>query len=138
MRPALVLGFSLNRVRVDVMTKPTDLDNPTERAVEASAVESEIREFVRRDAAGVRRSPETDSAPAASNIGTLVQHVAGSSIAEIDRLISELRTLRELLLSQGARVQREITKYARLNQSVVQSTKILSEALGKWKNEDAR
>ena len=120
------------------MTKPTDVDNPTERAVEARAVESEIREVVRRDVAAVRRSPETDSAPAASSVGTLVQHVAGSSIAEIDRLISELRTLRELLLSQGARVQREITKYARLNQSVVQSTKILSEGLVKWKNEDAR
>jgi hypothetical protein len=120
------------------MTKPTDLDSPTEGAVETSAVESEIREFVRRDIVAVRRSPETDSAPAASNVGSLVQHVAGSSIAEIDRLTSQLRTLREQLLSQGARVQREITKYARLNQAVAQSTKIVSEGLGKWKNEDAR
>ena len=63
MRPALALGSPLNRVRVDVMTKPTDVDNPTERAVEARAVESEIREVVRGDVAAVRRSPETDSAP---------------------------------------------------------------------------
>jgi hypothetical protein len=120
------------------MTKPTDLVNPTASAVEPSAVESEIREFVRRDVAAARRLPETDSAPAPNNIGTLMHHVAGSSIAEIDRLTSELSTLREQLLSQGARVQREITKYARLNQSVAQSTKILTEGLGKWKNEDAR
>ena len=120
------------------MTEPIDLDNPTESAGGASAVELEIREFVRRDVAAVRRRSETNSAPAASNIGTLVQHVAGSSIAEIDRLTSELRTLREQLLSQGARVQREITKYAHLSQSVVQSTKIVSEGLGRWKNEDGR
>jgi hypothetical protein len=120
------------------MAKPIDLDNLTEGAMVVSAVESEIREVVRRDVAAVRRPPETDSAPAANNIGTLVHRVAGSSIAEIDRLTSELSILREQLLSQGARVQREITKYARLNQSVALSTKILSEGVGKWKNEGAQ
>ena len=109
------------------MIIPTDFE--TESAMEAS-----IREVVRREVAAVRRSPETDSAPAANNnICTLVHHVAGSSIAEIDRLTSELSTLREQLLSQGARVQREITKYAHLNQSVAQSSKILSEGAWKWK-----
>jgi len=116
------------------MIIPTDFDNPTEGAMAASPVESEIREVVRRDVAAVRRSPETDSAPAANNnIGILVGHVAGSSIAEIDRLTSELSALREQLLSQGARVQREIIKYAHLNQSVAQSSKILSEGAWKWK-----
>ena len=123
---------------VDVMVlfkrgEPTDLDESTE-----SAVEAEIREFVRRDVATPRQSPEADSEVVANGISTLLQRVTGSSVAEIDRLTSELHNLRELLRSEGARVQREITEYARLSQSAMQSTKIISESLVKWKNGDAR
>ena len=123
---------------VDVMVlfkrgEPTDLDESTE-----SAVEAEIREFVRRDVATPRQSPEADSEVVANGISTLLQRVAGSSVAEIDRLRSELHNLRELLRSEGARVQREITEYARLSESTMQSTKIISESLVKWKNGDAR
>ena len=123
---------------VDVMVlfkrgEPTDLDESTE-----SAVEAEIREFVRRDVATPLQSPEADSEVVANGISTLLQRVAGSSVAEIDRLRSELHNLRELLRSEGARVQREITEYARLSESTMQSTKIISESLVKWKNGDAR
>jgi hypothetical protein len=110
--------------------EPVDLDNSTE-----SAVEGEIREFVRRDVATLRRSPEADSEAVAGNIGTLLQRVAGSSVQEIDRLMGELHTLRELLQSEGARVQREITEYAHLSQSAMQSTKVITESLSKWKSE---
>jgi PleD family two-component response regulator len=99
-----------------------------------SAVEGEIREFVRRDVT-LRRTPEAESEAVANNIGTLLQRVAGSSVQEIDRLMTELRTLRELLQSEGARVQREITEYAHLSQSAMQSTKIITESLAKWKSE---
>ena len=107
-----------------------ELDKPTE-----SAVEGEIREFVRRDVATLRRSAEADSEVVANNITTLLQRVAGSSVQEIDRLMSELHTLRDLLQSEGARVQREITEYAHLSQSAMQSTKIINESLSKWKSE---
>ena len=100
-----------------------------------SAVEGEIREFVRRDVATLRRTPEAESEAVANNIGTLLQRVAGSSVQEIDRLTSELQTLREMLQNEGARVQREITEYAHLSQSAMQSTKIISESLAKWKGE---
>jgi hypothetical protein len=109
-----------------------ELDKSTE-----SAVEGEIREFVRRDVATLRRTPEADSEAVANNIGTLLQRVAGSSVQEIDRLMGELHTLRELLQSEGARVQREITEYAHLSQSAMQSTKIINESLSKWKAEGA-
>jgi hypothetical protein len=68
---------------------------------------TEIREIVRRDVARPRQSPEADSEVVANNISTLLQRVAGFSVAEIDRLTSELHTLRELLQSEGA--GREIT-----------------------------
>ena len=99
-----------------------------------SEVEGEIREFVRRDvASNLRRQPESDSEMVASNISSLLQRVAGTSVQEIDKLISELQTLREMLHAEGARVQREIVEYATLSQAAMQSTKIIAESLTHWK-----
>ncbi|HYZ44226.1 MAG TPA: hypothetical protein VE667_05160, partial [Xanthobacteraceae bacterium] len=55
-------------------------------------VEGEIREFVRRDVVGIRRQPESDSELVANNINQLLGRVAGTSVQEIDRLITELQT----------------------------------------------
>ncbi len=107
---------------------PDDLDRPVE-----SGVEGEIREFVRRDVAGLRRQPENDSELVANNISTLLQRVAGTSVQEIDKLISELQTLREMLATEGARVQKEIVEYATLSQAAMQSTRIIAESISHWK-----
>jgi hypothetical protein len=96
-------------------------------------VEGEIREFVRRDVATLRSRPENDSEMVASNIGNLLQRVAGTSVKEIDKLIAELQTLREMLHNEGARVQREIVEYAALSQAAMQSTRIIAESLTHWK-----
>ena len=104
--------------------------------IETSAeteVEGEIREFVRRDVVGVRRQPESDSELVANNINQLLQRVAGTSVQEIDKLITELQTLRDTLQSEAARVQREIVEYATLSQAALQSTKIIAESLTNWK-----
>ena len=103
-----------------------------DKAVE-SEVEGEIREFVRRDVATLRRHPESDSEIVASNINSLLQRVAGTSIQEIDKLIAELQTLRDRLNTEAARVQREIVEYATLSQAAMQSTKIIAESLTHWK-----
>jgi hypothetical protein len=103
-----------------------------ESAVETE-VEGEIREFVRRDVATLRRHPENDSEMVASHINSLLQRVAGTSIQEIDKLIAELQTLRERLSSEAARVQREIVEYATLSQAAMQSTKIIAESISSWK-----
>ena len=109
----------------------------TRESVEAekseTEVEGEIREFVRRDVATLRRQPESDSEMVASNISSLLQRVAGTSVQEIDKLIGELQTLREMLHAEGARVQREIVEYATLSQAAMQSTKIIAESLTHWK-----
>ena len=96
-------------------------------------VEGEIREFVRRDVVGIRRQPESDSELVANNINQLLGRVAGTSVQEIDRLITELQTLRDTLQSEAARVQREIVEYATLSQAALQSTKIIAESLTGWK-----
>ena len=61
------------------------------------------------------------------------RRVAGTSVQEIDKLISELKMLREMLQTEGARVQREIVEYATLTQAAMQSTKIIAESLTHWK-----
>jgi hypothetical protein len=106
-----------------------------ETATAETAVEGEIREFVRRDPSALRRSPETDSELVAGNINVLLQRVAGTSVQDIDRLISELQTLRDVLQNEGARVQREIAQYAHLSQSAMQSTRVIAESLQNWKSE---
>ena len=82
------------------------------------------------DAATVR-SPEAESEVVANSIGSLLQRVAGSSVEEIGQLIAELQTIRTLLESEGARVQREIIEYAHLSQSAMQTTKVIAESLGR-------
>jgi hypothetical protein len=103
-----------------------------DKAVETE-VEGEIREFVRRDVATLRRHPENDSEMVANNINALLQRVAGTSVQEIDKLIAELQTLRDRLNTEAARVQREIVEYATLSQAAMQSTKIIAESISNWK-----
>jgi len=94
-----------------------------------NAMENDIQEFVRRDVAMLRRAPDHESELVVNNIGALVQRASGSSLAEIDRLMTELQKLRERLESEGARVQREIAEYAYFTQSSIESTKIIAESL---------
>ena len=99
---------------------PTDLDR-------VEAVEGQIREYVRQKPAP-SRSPDAGEVTA-NNMNTFLQRVAGFSIAEIDRIIAELHTLREVLQSKGEQIQREIAEYSHLTQSAIQSTKIITETL---------
>ena len=81
------------------------------------------------EVAAERRTPEeAEREVVANQLGTLIQRVADSSVREIDGLIGELETLRENLYSEGARVQQEISEYALLSQSAMQSTRSSTQA----------
>ncbi|MGY4476976.1 hypothetical protein [Bradyrhizobium sp. USDA 3364] len=126
--------------------------NRTEEATEAtsevdtnlaavSEVEAGIRDFVRNDIAYLRRpvaSPETAPADTngdatVSNVNSLIQRVAGTSLAEIEKLIGELESLRDLLHAEGQRVQREISGYAQLSQAAMKSTRMIADNVSQWK-----
>ena len=97
-------------------------------------MEGEIREFVRRDVVtNLGRQPENESEMVTSNLNSLLQRVAGTSVQEIDNLITELETLRDMLRSEAARVQREIVQYSTLTQGALQSTKTIAESLTQLK-----
>lgn len=94
--------------------------------------EGEIREFIRRDVSSRRpgsAEPAVTAQAESDNLNSLIQRVSGATIGEIDRLISELQTIRSLLQSEGDRVRREITGYAGLSQSAVATMKVINDTL---------
>jgi len=103
----------------------------------ANAFEGEIREFVRRDVAFLRRPRnETDPAadPATENLNSLIQRVSGASMEEIDRVILELQSVRDMLRQEGERVSREIAGYASLSHASMTAMKVIADSLTQWKS----
>lgn len=103
----------------------------------ATAFEGEIREFVRRDVATLRRQrSEGDAAadPAAENLNALIRRIAGASMEEIDRVILELQGIRDMLRSEGERVSRELAGYASLSHASMTAMKVIGDSLKQWKN----
>jgi hypothetical protein len=107
-----------------------------------SEVEAGIRDFVRNDVAYLRRPPSQAGSELAldptaeatvNNVNSLIQRVAGTSLAEIENLISELEGLRDLLHAEGQRVQREISGYAQLSQAAMKSTRMIADNVSQWK-----
>jgi len=114
----------------------------------ASEVEAGIRDFVRNDVAYLRRpvipgatEPAVPPVPtlepsheaAVNNVNSLIQRVAGNSLSEIENLISELESLRDVLHAEGQRVQREISGYAQLSQAAMKSTRMIADNVAQWK-----
>ena len=108
-----------------------------------SEVEAGIRDFVRNDVAYLRRpgttvstgenALESNTEATVNNVNSLIQRVAGTSLSEIENLISELEALRDLLHAEGQRVQREIAGYAQLSQAAMKSTRLIADNVAQWK-----
>jgi hypothetical protein len=107
-----------------------------------SEVEAGISDFVRNDIAYLRRPApgavssevlEPTHEATVNNVNSLIQRVAGTSLTEIENLISELESLRDLLHAEGQRVQREISGYAQLSQAAMKSTRMISDNVSQWK-----
>ena len=121
-----------------------------------SEVEAGIRDFVRNDIAYLRRpapgiqssgdaplEPKTEikleakleptQEATVNSVNSLIQRVAGTSLAEIENLIAELEALRDLLHAEGQRVQREISGYAQLSQAAMKSTRMIADNVTQWK-----
>jgi hypothetical protein len=103
-----------------------------------TAFEGEIREFVRRDIAYLRRHrndvEQPDSEPVIDNLNVLIRRVSGASMEEIDRVILELQGVREMLRSEGERVGREIAGYASLSHAAMTAMKVIGDSLMQWKS----
>jgi hypothetical protein len=129
--------------------KPIDIDADDDSNIATvNEVENDIRDFVRNDVAYLRR-PSTPALPGSAattassttdasettvaNVNSLIQRVAGASLAEIGKLIDELENLRDLLHTEGQRVQREISGYSQLSQAAMKSTRMIADNVAQWK-----
>jgi hypothetical protein len=123
-----ITGTTLMNAAPARTAKIEDTETPSE-------FEGEIREFIRRDVSHLRRPQNEASEAAVTNINSLLDRVSGSSVTEIDRLIADLRSVRDFLQSEGERVQREIQSYAQLSTVAMTSVKIIAESMGQWKSQ---
>ena len=130
----------MNAIRSE---KSESIDEDTEFAA-VSEVEAGIRDFVRNDVAYLRRPApgmlaggetalEPGTEATVNNVNSLIQRVAGTSLGEIENLIAELESLRDLLHAEGQRVQREISGYAQLSQAAMKSTRMIADNVAQWK-----
>jgi hypothetical protein len=120
-----------------------ELVEPVEQETAVSEVEAGIRDFVRNDVAYLRRPVpgqvisdgplEAAHEATVNSVNSLIQRVAGTSLAEIENLVAELESLRELLHAEGQRVQREISGYAQLSQAAMKSTRMVADNVALWK-----
>ena len=125
-------------IRSEEIDSTTEVDS---NLAAVSEVEAGIRDFVRNDIAYLRRPPiAAETAPldpsaeaTVNNVNSLIQRVAGTSLAEIENLVSELESLRDLLHAEGQRVQREISGYAQLSQAAMKSTRMIADNVSQWK-----
>ena len=100
----------------------------------APEVEGEIRGLVRKEFASTRRPQVLENTDqGVGQVNSLIQRVAGASVLEIEKLISELQGLRDFLRSEGDRVQREIAGYVHLSDAAMKSTKIIADSVAQWK-----
>ena len=98
-------------------------------------VEGEIRAFVRRDISVFRRPRTEGSDNVVENANSIIDRVSGASVTEIERVMSELASVRDMLRSEGERVQREVAGYATLSQAAMTSMKIIADSLVNWKSQ---
>jgi hypothetical protein len=115
--------------------------NGDARPADAASFEGEIREFIRRDVAPMRRlpqaaqvSPPANNEASAEQVNALVARVAGMSMEEIDRVILELQGVRDMLRTEGERVSRDIASYASLSHAAMTSMRVIADSLAQWKN----
>jgi hypothetical protein len=67
------------------------------------------------------------------SIGELIDKVSSTSIAEIEKLVSELQAVRNYLKVEGDRIQQEMARYAHLSDTASASVKIVAESIGQWR-----
>jgi|SRR5215203_6634975 len=96
--------------------------------------EGELRAFIRRDVSLHRR----DNVDASTDLGSLVDRMAGASIQEVERVMAELANVRDRLRNEATRLQGELNNYAATSQAAMNSMKIVGDSLVKWKSQTTK
>ena len=121
------------------MTDINDLHTETVTASTTASVdrvEGELRAFIRRDVSLHRT--RRDNVDASTDLGSLVDRMAGASIQEVERVMAELANVRDRLRNEATRLQGELNNYAATSQAAMNSMKIVGDSLVKWKSQTTK
>src|SRR4029079_13014646 len=77
---------------------------------------------------GASASGSTESEVLNVELASQISQISLQSVQEVDRLIAGLQGIRQKLEHDGGRIERQIGEYVSFSQSVVDLTKIVSEA----------
>jgi len=98
------------------MTQRDTASGQHEQIDVAAQLEEDITALVRRDIPpSHHRDREPVANPSSGHMNGLLQQVAGTSIEEIDRIILELQSVRDMLRGESERLSVEVARYANLN-----------------------
>ena len=79
-----------------------------------------------------KQQPEAP-AESAEQLNEIIRHIATDSVENIDRVIFDLKSVRDVLRDEGVRISREVNDYASLNQAAAAALKVIAENLKQWK-----
>ena len=79
-----------------------------------------------------KQQPEAP-AESAEQLNEIIRHIATDSVENIDRVIFDLKSVRDMLRDEGIRISREVNHYASLNQAAAAAMKVIAENLKQWK-----
>src|SRR5450755_3477691 len=79
-----------------------------------------------------RRPPANRSA--AEDLNAAVRRIASMSFVEIDQIIRELESVREMMRNEGVRVSREIAGYTSLSHEAVTAMQVLADSIKEWRD----
>jgi len=126
---------------MNIRWKRNRVDSADANSIAMLDVENEIRDLVCnhlpslrppdvQDEEDIVGAPRTDSSV---SVDAVIRRVSGSSLQEIEFLITELQGVRDIMHAEGLRVQRELSGYARLSHTAMKSTREIADNVAEWK-----
>jgi hypothetical protein len=106
------------------------LQEVREKSVSETAVISEVKDLAEKEKNKPAQVVNSKIGIDAERIRSSISKLTSNSVDELEKLISKLQELQELLKSETSRVQGEIG-------SVLDGVGIIIEALAPWKNDGA-
>jgi hypothetical protein len=80
-----------------------------------------------------QRDAPAEPASATEHLDVMIRCIAMDSMTEIGRVIRDLENVSEMLRNESARISREVSGYASLNQAAIAAMKVMAESLKQWK-----
>jgi hypothetical protein len=99
-------------------------------------IDEALTRFVLQDTANLRQATDqmaSDDRRSAADISSLVERVANASLERLDDAIVDLRYLRDLVHTEGERIQQELSGFVKLNRDAIASADLIAQSMKHWK-----